>query len=118
MDMRRLHLWGAVMRLYQQIGLQKFLRWSGLLRLLPKRLRELEAMTPTIHAKFSEELIAPINPAVWVRKYRVAMLIGCAQDLIFSDINRGTVEVLARDGCERVTPPDQQWCASMAHTDR
>ena len=28
------------------------------------------------------------------------MLTGCAQDLIFSDVNRDTVEVLARNGCE------------------
>ena len=47
------------------------------------------------------------------KKYRVAMLIGCAQDLIFSDINRDTVEVLARNGCEVVTPPKQLCCGSL-----
>ena len=41
------------------------------------------------------------------------MLIGCAQDLIFSDINRDTVEVLARNGCEVVTPPKQLCCGSL-----
>ena len=75
-----------------------------MLKLLPKRLRELEAITPDIQPKFSAELIAPVTPAVGPKKYRVAMLIGCAQDLIFSDINRDTVEVLARNGCEVVTP--------------
>ena len=41
------------------------------------------------------------------------MLTGCAQDLIFSDINRDTVEVLARNGCEVVTPADQNCCGSL-----
>jgi glycolate oxidase iron-sulfur subunit len=41
------------------------------------------------------------------------MLIGCAQDLIFSDVNRDTVEVLARNGCEVVTPPSQLCCGSL-----
>src|ERR1041385_6366627 len=88
MDLRRLQLVGIALRLYQQLGLQTFIRRSGLLKLLPKRLRELEAITPQMQAKFSDELIAPLTPAQGQHKYRVAMLTGCAQDLIFSDINR------------------------------
>src|SRR5688500_18417371 len=60
MDMHRLHLLGRVMRLYQHLGLQTFLRLRGILKLLPKRLRELEAMTPEIQPKFSSEMIAPV----------------------------------------------------------
>ena len=104
MDLSHLRLVGRVIRLYQQLGLQTLVRRSGVLKLLPKRLRELEAITPDIQPKFSAELIAPVTPAVGPKKYRVAMLIGCAQDLIFSNINRDTVEVLARNGCEVVTP--------------
>ena len=113
MDLNRLQLLGRVLRLYQQVGLQSLLRRSGLLKLLPKRLRELEAMTPVIQPHFSAELIAPLTPALGPKKYRVAMLTGCAQDLIFSDINRDTVEVLARNGCEVVTPPEQLCCGSL-----
>jgi glycolate oxidase iron-sulfur subunit len=113
MDLRRLRLLGRGLRLYQALGLQALVRWSGVLRLFPKRLRELEAMTPTIQPKFSSELIAPVTPAVGPKKYRVAMLVGCAQDLIFSDINRDTVEVLANNGCEVVTPRGQECCGSL-----
>jgi glycolate oxidase iron-sulfur subunit len=41
------------------------------------------------------------------------MLTGCAQDLIFSDVNRDTVEVLARNGCEVITPSEQLCCGSL-----
>ena len=113
MDLRRLELLGKAMRLYQQIGLQAAVRRMGLMRLMPKRLRELEAMTPDICAQFSAELIAPITPALGEMKYRVAMLTGCAQDLTFSDVNRDTVEVLAHNGCEVVTTAEQSCCGSL-----
>jgi glycolate oxidase iron-sulfur subunit len=113
MDLRRLELLGKALRLYQQLGLQTLIRRSGLLRLLPQRLRELEAMTPTVCAQFSAELIAPVTPAVGDKKHHVAMLVGCAQDLTFSDVNGDTVEVLAQNGCEVVTPPEQSCCGSL-----
>ena len=113
MEHARLQLVGKTLRLYQQLGLQTLVRGSGVLKLLPKRLQELEAITPTIQPRFSAEMIAPVTPAIGERKYRVAMLTGCAQDLIFSDINRDTVEVLAQNGCEVITPPDQQCCGSL-----
>ena len=113
MDLQRLQWVGRGMRLYQQLGLQALLRGSGLLKLLPKRLQELEAMTPEIQPAFSSDLIPPLSPAISPRRYRVAMLTGCAQDLIFSDVNLDTVEVLRRNGCEVVTPPDQLCCGSL-----
>ncbi len=113
MDLRHLRLVGRVLRLYQRLGWQTLVRRSGVLKLLPKRLQDLESITPDIQPKFSAELIPPVTPAFGKKKYRVAMLIGCAQDLIFSDINRDTVEVLARNGCEVVTPPNQLCCGSL-----
>lgn len=113
MDLSRLQLAGYLLRLYQQLGLQTLVRRSGILKLLPKRLRELEAITPTVQPAFSAELIAPVTPPIGEKKYRVAMLTGCAQDLIFSDVNRDTVEVLARNGCEVVTPAGQVCCGSL-----
>lgn len=113
MDLRRLELAGKALQLYQQLGVQSLIRRMGLMRLLPRRLQELEAMTPTVCDRFSSELIAPVTPATGERKYRVAMLTGCAQDLIFSDVNRDTVEVLARNGCEVFTPPEQGCCGSL-----
>src|SRR5258708_7112614 len=87
MDLRRLHLVGYAMRLYQQLGLQTLIRKSGILKLFPKRLQELESMTPTIQPEFSSGLIGSVTPAIGERKYRVAMLTGCPQYLLFTDVN-------------------------------
>jgi glycolate oxidase iron-sulfur subunit len=112
-DLNRLKLLGRILGLWQQLGLQEGFRRSGLLHLLPRRLRELEAMTPTVQPALTEDLVAPVTPPVGPRRYRVAVLAGCAQDLIFSDVNRDTVEVLARNGCEVHTPADQHCCGSL-----
>lgn len=113
MDLGRLQLVGKLIALYQQLGLQTLLRRSGLLKLFPRRLQDLEAITPGIQPKFSADLIAPVTRARGLRRFKVAMLTGCAQDLIFSDVNRDTVEVLARNGCEVFTPPEQHCCGSL-----
>jgi glycolate oxidase iron-sulfur subunit len=113
MDQRNLELLGSAIRLYQQTGLQALIRNSGVLKLLPQRLQELEAMTPTMQPYVSSDIIAPFTPAESKRRYKVAMLTGCAQDLIFSDVNKDTVDVLTRNGCEVVTPPQQLCCGSL-----
>lgn len=113
MDLRRLRMAAKFLRWCQRGGLQYFVRASGILNLLPHRLRDLEAMTPEIQPRFSAELIGPYTPAIGETKYRVAMLTGCAQDPIFSNVNCDTVEVLARCGCEVVTPRQQSCCGSL-----
>src|SRR3954447_12982242 len=57
-DLGRLQALGAAIRLYQQTGVQSLVRNSGVMNLFPKRLREMEAMTPTIQPQFSSEMIA------------------------------------------------------------
>lgn len=110
---RLLRLVGRLIWLWQVSGLQGFARRTGLIKLLPGRLGELEPQTPVIRAKFSHQLIAPVEAARGAKRYRVAVLTGCVQDLIFSEINRATVDVLIENGCEVFTPPVQPCCGSL-----
>ena len=112
-EQRRLQFLGTLMRLYQHSGLQTFIRGIGILKLMPKRLRDMEKMTPTIRSRFTHELVDTITHPLGEKKYRVALLSGCAQDLIFSDVNLDTAEVLAQNGCEVITPPEQNCCGSL-----
>ncbi len=112
MHPRLLRLVGRSIGLYQSTGLDRLVRKSGLLRLLPRRLRELEPQTPQVQKKFSHQLIRPVEKPATVR-YRVGLMTGCVQDLAFSDINRDTVDVLLANGCEVLTPPVQFCCGSL-----
>jgi glycolate oxidase iron-sulfur subunit len=80
---------------------------------LPKSLRDLEGKTPVIRRQFSPELIAPEEKPVGRAHYRVGLLTGCVQDLIYSDVNRDTADVLLAAGCAVVTPPHQACCGSL-----
>ncbi|SDT92298.1 glycolate oxidase iron-sulfur subunit [Verrucomicrobium sp. GAS474] len=111
---RLLRLVGRGLRFYQASGMQKAFRALRLNRLLPGNFRGLEAQTPTACAKFSPDLIAPVEtPAAGARQYRVGLLTGCVQDILFSDINRDTADVLLANGCEVITPPIQACCGSL-----
>ncbi|HEY9155950.1 MAG TPA: (Fe-S)-binding protein, partial [Opitutaceae bacterium] len=72
----------------------------------------LERQTPAVSKKFSDEWIRPVespeNP-----RYRVLLLTGCVQDVLFADVNRATADVLVANGCEVVTPRDQGCCGSL-----
>ncbi len=51
------------------------------------------------------------------RRARVALLTGCAQQVLDPDINTATIEVLARQGVEVIVPPAQGCCGGLAwHT--
>ena len=103
---------GRLIYLYQKSGLQRLIRKCRLTSLLPKRIRDLEQLMPTVNRNFSDSLIRKVEgPAK--RRYRVGLLTGCLQDLIYSDVNRDTVDVLLKHGCEVVTPRRQFCCGSL-----
>lgn len=104
---------GAAMRLYQRSGLEAVVRRLGLPQLLPANLRRLEPQAPTIAPAFSNALIAPQEAPRGPARYRVALLTGCVQDLVFSQVNRDTADVLLANGCAVDTPPVQPCCGSL-----
>ncbi|MSU65864.1 MAG: glycolate oxidase subunit GlcF [Opitutus sp.] len=61
--------------------------------------------------------LAPVNPAKGERRARVALLAGCAQQVLEPDINVATIDVLTRNGIEVIVPEAQGCCGGLAwHT--
>jgi glycolate oxidase iron-sulfur subunit len=113
---RRLRLIAAPLFLYQRSGLQSLVRASGLLRLLPKRLAAMEAVLPSVPARFTWTMPERITPAGPIRG-RVGMLTGCVQQVFFSHVNAATARVLSAEGFEVITPAGQPCCgALMVHS--
>jgi glycolate oxidase iron-sulfur subunit len=108
-----LRLAGRLLGLYQRTGLEGAIRRTGAVRLLPADLRRLEPQAPRIAARFSSALIARQESPPGGARYRVALLTGCIQDLVFPDVNRDTAEVLLANGCAVDTPPSQPCCGSL-----
>lgn len=110
---RALRTAARALRFWQTAKFAVFMRRIGLMRLLPRRLAALESAAPRIRHAFSDELIPEVSPARGPRRYRVALLTGCVQDIAFSEVNRATAEVLTVNGCEVVTPRTQFCCGSI-----
>ena len=110
---RLLRLVGRLLRFYQASGLQTLFRATRLNRFLPGNLRGLESQTPTACEKFSHDLIRPVERPTDETLHRVGMLTGCVQDIVLSDVNRDTVDVLLVNGCEVRTPAVQNCCGSL-----
>lgn len=110
---RALRAAGRMLRLYQRSGLESLFRRLGLTRLLPADLRRLEPQAPAVAPAFSDTLIAALEEPASAPRYRVALLTGCVQDLVFPDINRDTADALLANGCAVETPRAQPCCGSL-----
>ena len=112
-ERRRLARVLALTRLYQRSGLQRLVRGSGLLRSFP-RVEAMERLLPTLPARSANRLPAETLPPGGPLRGTVALLEGCVQALLFPEVNRATVSLLARAGY-RVVVPDGQGCCGALH---
>lgn len=109
---RRLNLGAHLIRLYQRLGLQKLLRLSRLLHLIPGGVASLESQIPQLSKKF----FAPSNtvhPAQGEKKMAVALLSGCVMPLMQGPTMEATVRVLTRNGCDVLVPQGQGCCGAL-----
>jgi glycolate oxidase iron-sulfur subunit len=83
--------------------------------LLPVALRPMLDLLPK--AIPGAQPCPPLTAARGLRRARVALLAGCAQQVLDPDINSATIEVLARNGVEVIVPAAQTCCGGLAwHT--
>ncbi|MEE9453044.1 MAG: glycolate oxidase subunit GlcF [Paracoccaceae bacterium] len=122
---------------YRRPPLDRLIRW-GLARILPypNRFRlaiygarlarpfqfafpaKLKAMIAFAPAKLPPP--SPMDrpqvfPALGLRKKRVALMTGCAQRALDTDINEATIRLLTRHGCEVVIARDMGCCGALTH---
>jgi glycolate oxidase iron-sulfur subunit len=102
-----------VLRLYQESGLDWLLKKTGLLRVLSKRLDQIQFLAPKISFLSSKTRLEREYRSLENPKYRVGFLTGCIMDMAFADVNVDTVELLVHHGCEVVFPPSQVCCGSL-----
>jgi glycolate oxidase iron-sulfur subunit len=81
-------------------------------RLAPARLRPLLDLLPEQLPK--RKPLPAVFPAEGTRRARVALLAGCAQQVLDPDIGWATLRVLARNGVETIVPRGQGCCGALA----
>ncbi len=86
-----------------------------LARLLPGRLAALVSMAPPRVPRASPVDKPQVFPAQGGRRMRVALLAGCAQQVLSPQINESTVRLLTRLGCEVVVARGAGCCGALVH---
>jgi glycolate oxidase iron-sulfur subunit len=99
---------------FARSGLQALVRGSGFLRLLPRRLAQLDALLPPLTLRDLRSALPPFSPAHGSRRGRVALLAGCVQRVFFPRVNAATVRVLAAEGFDVVVPRGQGCCGALS----
>jgi glycolate oxidase iron-sulfur subunit len=107
---RRLELGTLPLRWIERVGLRALVQRLGLTKVLPAQLRDMERMLPRVPRQPLRVVVPEVTPAIGQRRRRVGFFLGCVQSLLFAEESAATVRVLARNGCEVVTPGDVRCC--------
>ncbi|MBK5107409.1 MAG: 4Fe-4S dicluster domain-containing protein [Anaerolineales bacterium] len=79
-------------------------RFQGMLNMIPQEIPTLQSLPEII-------------PAIGTKKGRVALQVGCVQQVLAQEINFATIDVLTLNGYEVVIPKAQGCCGALAlHT--
>jgi glycolate oxidase iron-sulfur subunit len=78
------------------------------------RLRSMLELAPPVAVRSLTERLPERTPAQGPQRLRVGMLAGCVQRIVFPEVNRATIRVLAAEGCEVITPGQQGCCGALS----
>ena len=107
---RRLTFLARLLRFYQNCGLQRLVRKSGILCWISSDLSKAEEKLPSIPPA---SRLADTYPARGKRRYRVGFLSGCVMPVLFPQVHQATIEVLRHSGCEVLLPSSQSCCGAL-----
>jgi glycolate dehydrogenase iron-sulfur subunit len=110
---RLLRLTVGALRVYQRSGLQRLVRASGVLRLLPASLAVSEALLPPLPPAGRRGALPEVTAARGPRRGCVGLLHGCVQDAVFRPHNEATIRCLTRQGVEVRAPRTQSCCGAL-----
>ncbi|WP_090580680.1 (Fe-S)-binding protein [Paenibacillus sp. OV219] len=113
----RMRLLGGALQVYQKSGLRGLVRGSGMMKLFPKHMEQMERILPDASYRGVIEQIGSVHPAKGERVGTVGLFRGCIMDVLFTETNKHTVELLNAAGFDVVIPESQNCCGALhAHS--
>ncbi|UQZ86695.1 Lactate utilization protein A [Paenibacillus konkukensis] len=128
----RMRVLGGMLKLYQRSGLRKLTQASGVMRLFPEHMRQMEAILPDASGDGVIRAWAGLGlPAAWEsaqgggrllvippagdgpKRARVGLFRGCIMDVLFTSTNVNTIKLLREAGYEVVVPTSQTCCGAL-----
>jgi glycolate oxidase iron-sulfur subunit len=109
----RIEALAAIASVYERSGAKALLRRSGLIRLLPRRLRLLEGLLPPLTGPRFSRARGGVIAARGAPRSRVALLTGCVMRVAYGEVHEATARLLSRCGVEVIVPPEQVCCGAL-----
>ncbi|ATW27920.1 (Fe-S)-binding protein [Candidatus Formimonas warabiya] len=106
----RLNAMGILLYLYQKTGVQKLVRTSKVLELMPMDLARIETLLPPVAGRSFRKTVPFLNPVDHPR-LRVAYFTGCVTNLISPHVGLSVLRVLQANQVEVVIP--EQYCCGV-----
>lgn len=103
----------GLLSFYQRSGLQKAVRKTGMLKLLPTQLQSMEKILPEVPAYKNMKARPTHVAAIGETKKTVAFFAGCLMDTMFLETNNATMKLLQLAGCEIIIPETQACCGAL-----
>lgn len=126
----RMRMVGGLLKLYQRSGMQQLTHKSGVMRMFPEHMRQMEAILPQASSdgvvRAWEKLGLPaawettpsgqrvlVIPPVGDKLARIGLFRGCIMDVLFTSTNVNTIQLLRRAGFEVAIPTSQTCCGAL-----
>jgi glycolate oxidase iron-sulfur subunit len=96
---------------YDRSGIRRAANASGVTKILPSQLRDMERMLPhKLPLRGTRHQLPDVVLAKGERRAHVAYFLGCVQGVMMAEGSKATVEVLAENGCDVVIPSNVKCC--------
>ena len=97
--------------LYERSGLRRAVNAVRATNVLPAQLRDMERMLPNkLPLRGTRHQLPDVVLAKGERRAHVAYFLGCVQGVMMAEGCKATVDVLAQNGCDVITPTDVKCC--------
>ncbi|MCT1578367.1 (Fe-S)-binding protein [Oceanobacillus kimchii] len=103
----------SLLTFYQRSGLQKIARNIGFMKLFPDTLATMEKVLPSTPTRKEMRSQASYYVHKSQPKARVAFFKGCLMDTMFREVNKATIELLQKVGCDIAVPDTQNCCGAL-----
>ena len=96
------------MKIMQRLGLGWVVNLTA--KLMPKSLRQMQEILPAIGPSHD---LPEFLPAIGPKRATVGMLLGCAADAFYPQVNKATALLLQHNGCDVHIPKAQDCCGAL-----
>lgn len=100
---------GVGLNLYQKTGVQKLVRKSQVLKLLPSKMNTFEAILPTVQTHRRDNFY----PTDKQNALSIGFFTGCIMDTMFAHVNTLSMKLLQKASCNVTVIPKQGCCGAL-----